>query len=764
MPNTPETWRSQFTVNTVTTGTQTDPNVIQLTNGNILVSWTSTDNTGAGAAAGIDVIGQLYDPLGNRIGGEFRLNNSFFADDEQDMELAALPGGGFISVFEDTNATSTSIRLNEYDANGVAVTSSTTVVSDGLAADPNYRNPIVAVSSATSVLIVYEEVTGGNSDLVAKIYNPSTNTYGAQFAVLTDGNSMANADVAVLSNGNYVIVGNRSFTDNALEYRVLDSAGANVVSATFVTGTNTNTENDREAAVTALTGGGFIISWTNTDATDTDIEFRVYNNAGAQTGSGFAGSGGATDNNNESKVIALADGSFVIVWDNDETGTLGVDVQHFSAAGTALGSVFTVSADNAQSISGVGLADGRFAIVWDVSGGEISMEILDTRDVPNDPGVYAPDQWVVGTIGNDVFTPAGNAEITHGWDGNDTITESGGTREYYGDLGNDTIIVTSLINSDLHNGGRNTDTIDWSAVAEVGATFDLLAGTAADTSANVEVMVNFENLNGTANRDIVLGTNDANVLQGNGGNDDLFGLAGIDELYGGNGLDYLSGGDQADYLSGGADKDVFFGGAGIDTLVGGGGDDEFYIGATDLSDIINEVAGGGNDRIFASVSYALAATSEVETIGTDSNIGIAAINLTGSDLANTVVGNNGTNILDGRGGNDLIYGLGGVDYFTFSSVPNGATNIDTIADFVSADDLIFLDNPAFAGMVAGTLAATGFLSGAGLTSAATAAQRVIHNSTTGDLYYDQDGAGGLGSVRFANIGAAAIFNYDFFGI
>ena len=63
-------------------------------------------------------------------------------------------------------------------------------------------------------------------------------------------------------------------------------------------------------------------------------------------------------------------------------------------------------------------------------------------------------------------------------------------------------------------------------------------------------------------------------------------------------------------------------------------------------------------------------------------------------------------------------------------------------------------------------AAAAFLSGAGLTSAATTAQRVIHDSTTGDLYWDQDGAGGfLPSVRFANIGAGtAVFYYDFYGI
>jgi hypothetical protein len=97
MPDIPVTWRGQQTVNTVLAGSQSDPDIIQLANGNILVSWTSTSDTGAGSAAGLDVIGQLFDPLGNRIGVEFRLNADHFLDEEQDMDMAASLGG-FISV------------------------------------------------------------------------------------------------------------------------------------------------------------------------------------------------------------------------------------------------------------------------------------------------------------------------------------------------------------------------------------------------------------------------------------------------------------------------------------------------------------------------------------------------------------------------------------------------------------------------------------------------------------------------------------------
>ena len=78
-----------------------------------------------------------------------------------------------------------------------------------------------------------------------------------------------------------------------------------------------------------------MISWTNTDATDTDVLFTVYNAAGTQTGSGNTSFGGGTNSNNESSVVALADGSFVILYDNDELDRQ--DVEHYSATGTFLG-------------------------------------------------------------------------------------------------------------------------------------------------------------------------------------------------------------------------------------------------------------------------------------------------------------------------------------------------------------------------------------------------------------------------------------------
>ncbi|MEH7830459.1 calcium-binding protein, partial [Gemmobacter denitrificans] len=122
---------------------------------------------------------------------------------------------------------------------------------------------------------------------------------------------------------------------------------------------------------------------------------------------------------------------------------------------------------------------------------------------------------------------------------------------------------------------------------------------------------------------------------------------------------------------------------------------------------------------------------------------------TGNSGNDTLVASSGNDTLNGNGGNDQLSGGAGLDVFVFNTA-TGAGNIDTITDFVVADDTIHLENAVFTALAAGGLGAAAFHIGA---AATTAAHRVIYNAATGALHYDANGAAAGGNVQIATLGA-----------
>ncbi|GAB7550952.1 hypothetical protein NRB_04480 [Novosphingobium sp. 11B] len=134
------------------------------------------------------------------------------------------------------------------------------------------------------------------------------------------------------------------------------------------------------------------------------------------------------------------------------------------------------------------------------------------------------------------------------------------------------------------------------------------------------------------------------VETGSFGNDTLTGSGGRDALYGMDGDDILYG------LSG---DDILDGGSGADTMVGGAGDDTYVV--DDVSDLIVEAAGEGNDTVQSSVDFTLA--DNVENL----DLLDGAIAGAGNSLDNDIRGNSGDNLLTGGGGNDNLWGGEGDD-------------------------------------------------------------------------------------------------------
>ncbi|CAN5202802.1 hypothetical protein BH10PSE6_BH10PSE6_14240 [soil metagenome] len=344
----------------------------------------------------------------------------------------------------------------------------------------------------------------------------------------------------------------------------------------------------------------------------------------------------------------------------------------------------------------------------------------------------AKDNQIIGNTGNNVLSGlggddtlkgAGGADTLIGGDGNDTLNGGTGADNMNGGSGNDTFVVD------------NVGDVAVEAVARGGGVDLVQASTSHTLSANLENLT----LTGTS---AINGTGNAlnNVITGNTGNNSLSGLAGDDTLIGGSGNDALSGGDGNDTVNGGT---------GADNMNGGLGNDLYIV--DNAGDVAGEVA-SGLDTVQSSVTHTLSTNLENLTL-----TGSAAINGTGNDRANAIIGNSADNILSGLagndtlssgGGNDIMSGGDGNDTFLFDQ-PLIADNFITISDFTVGFDRIALDLTTFTAVgPVGPLAAAAFFSGA---AALDADDRIGYNGATGNLLYDADGNGAGAAVAFASM-------------
>jgi Ca2+-binding RTX toxin-like protein len=143
------------------------------------------------------------------------------------------------------------------------------------------------------------------------------------------------------------------------------------------------------------------------------------------------------------------------------------------------------------------------------------------------------------------------------------------------------------------------------------------------------------------------------------------------------------------------------------------------------------------------------------TAGADNLIGTAnpdVINgLAGNDTLNGLAGND---TLSGDAGNDTLTGGLGADKFIYNTnaaFTTTAVGVDTITDFnISQTDQIVLDKTTFTSI--SSAAGTGFSVASEFAKvttdalAATRAADIVYNSTTGGLFYNQNGtAPGFGT-------------------
>ena len=510
-----------------------------------------------------------------------------------------------------------------------------------------------------NILVTYDDANG---DLRGQLLSPSLDLIGANFSIATGAGYVS--DVSALAGGGFTVL---ISTANGVPQSIqsFDASGtpqgASVARLGYSLGD-----------VQALSDGGYVFfgsKFFSIPGLGFYNPFIQFFNADGTARTTAISTGQLLIGQEHSLSVAALDGDLVVVG----SGSTG---QLYHSSGRALGDVFQAPFDSLTAAEGIDAdtfaSRGRLTqngptelLYWSVDRANI---LLGNATAETFNGAGATDRLMAGFGGDDVFNVDSAGDIVHEWAGE----------------GNDTVVST--ISYQLRAG----------AEVELLRTSDD-AGTAA------------LNLTGNALAQTIRGNAGDNQLTGGGGGDTLVGLGGADWYFVGNAADVviesdtgpgidrvfasvsyaltagarvevlstdwhagtaainLIGNELANTIYGNAGDNTLNGGGGADVLVGMGGTDYYFV--DDAGDVVIESdSGPGMDRVFASVSYALAAGAKIEVLSTDWHAGIAAINLTGNELANTIYGNAGDNILNGGGAADLLFGMGGTDWYFVDNV------------------------------------------------------------------------------------------------
>ncbi|PHS20987.1 MAG: hypothetical protein COA85_13570, partial [Robiginitomaculum sp.] len=322
---------SDFLVNTVINNAQHFSSVAGLSGGDFVIVW--QDNIGDGSVGGIRA--RRYNAAGTALDTPEFLVNTTINNWQQTPSVAALTGGGFVIAWVDHSGvgdTSPSgIRARRFDASGTALDTNDFLVNTTI--QNAQSNPSVAALTSGGFVIAWTDDSQSIDDpslqaVRARRYNASGVAQGSDFPVNTITSSRQQfPSVAGLSGDGFIITWeDASLSPNdtsswAVRARRYDGTGAALDTPEFLVNTTTSGKQIRPS-VTALSGGGFGIAWTDRSVKLPDnsaeaIRLRRYDaNGVALDTSDFVANTIIFNRQEFPSVAGLSGGDFVITWED----------------------------------------------------------------------------------------------------------------------------------------------------------------------------------------------------------------------------------------------------------------------------------------------------------------------------------------------------------------------------------------------------------------------------------------------------------------
>ncbi len=426
-------------VNRTTASDQVYPSVAALADGGYVVSWMSYGQDGSGYG----IYAQRYDAGGAAVGDEVRINSTT-VDSQQTQTIAGLSDGGYVVSWMSygQDGSGWGIYAQRYDTDGAPVGDEVRVNST---TGDNQYEPVISALAGGGYVVSW--MSYGQDGSIWGIYAQRYGASGAAIGAEVQVNSTTLSDqsepaISALAGGGYVVswMSGQDGSGYGIYAQRYDASGAAVGDEVRVNSTIGNDQLD--PSVSALTDGGYVVSWMSPDlgGNGYGIYAQRYDASGAAVGDEVRVNSTIANDQFDPSVAALADGGYVVSWmsSHQDGSGWGIYAQRYDVSGAAVADevrVNSTTGDDQRTPTVAGLSNGGYVVSWMSHGQDGSGW-----------GIYSQR-----------FDANGNPVVDH--------------LEWTGDASAN--LIRSTLETDWFNGGAGADTFQFAQLP--GARADLIS-------------------------------------------------------------------------------------------------------------------------------------------------------------------------------------------------------------------------------------------------------------------------------------------------
>lgn len=630
-----------------------------LSDGGWVVTW---EGPSGGTPSGYDVYQQAFHADGTAQGGKIRVNAAATGD-QLAPQITALSDGGWVVMWSSTEGSIDSGPLD------------TDVYQRAFHADGTARGAAVRVNTYTTSFQVGTQITAlsdggwvvtwmsseqdaGEDGIYQQVYNANGSKQGREVQVNSHSVAISLPEVVALPDGGWVVawLGSEGLRQQAYHANGTKQGAETGISATGI-----------DPQITVLSDGGWVVTWIDFAAggSRSDIYQQAYNADGTASGGKMQVSAGGLDDDYSPEITALSDGGWVVTWTVYGAHGEGVYQRTFWLNDAPTGK--DIAAQTAQEAKPF-----SFTVPAGTFADPDALDALTYKATLAGGG--ALPEWLHFNAATRTFSGTPHKSDIGGLSLRITATDKGGlsVSEVFTltvkNLNDAPELPANIAVRTFENASVPIDVLS-AAHDDDGDKLSILSASVRSGFGSVSIRADGrlvydpttapnQNIAANETRTVIIRYT---VSDGHGGKttaDVTVTVKGIqpDIFKGTPGDDSLKGSLHRDILYGYAGTDLLNGRTGADRMLGGRGNDTYFV--ENAGDRVVEAAGEGTDLVRSSITYTLGANVENLKL-----TGLARINGTGNGLANAISGNAAGNTLDGKAGADRMSGGKGNDIY-----------------------------------------------------------------------------------------------------